>query len=329
MSSNSSPLQDSWQWCFDNLPNAGKTNSYYTVNLATSVVLALLAPMTVTGNAIILATIWKNSSLRTPSYVLLAGLAVTDFFTGLLSQPVYILNNWSDITGNRKINCITTAVAMGQGFYFSSLAGLVIMMTAVERWLHMNRRSLLTVRRVVILYIAASLLLIPMVVGISQSWLLRKAFFNKLMSCYVLGAALCVAFTAFAYFKVFQIIRHHQKQVQTNESAIDMRKFRKSLFTILFILAVFVLSYLPYLCWQFAVIILQNSGNSSMELVKDVCVVLVFLSSLLNPLLYYWRVKEIRDDVKSNLRKLFCPKNAVGSLSFPPLSASTTQTTRA
>jgi len=132
----------------------------YELIITVCVVTALLAPMAVAGNAFILAAIWRNPSLRTPSYVLLAGLAVTDFFTGLLSQPAYVLNNWSDITGNRKINCITTAVAIGQGFYFSSLAGLVIMMTAVERWLHMNRRSLLTVRRVVILYIAASLLLI-------------------------------------------------------------------------------------------------------------------------------------------------------------------------
>ena len=36
------------------------------------------------------------------------------------------------------------------------------------------------------------------------------------------------------------------------------------------------------------------------------CVVIVFLSSFLNPLLYYWRIKEIRDGVKSIMAKIIC-----------------------
>ena len=40
-----------------------------------------------------------------------------------------------------------------------------VTMIAVERWLHMSRRSLLTVRRVVILYIIFVVLLIVVVAG--------------------------------------------------------------------------------------------------------------------------------------------------------------------
>ena len=43
------------------------------------------------GNALILAAIWRNPSLRTPSYFLLAGLAFTYFCTGLLSQAFYVM----------------------------------------------------------------------------------------------------------------------------------------------------------------------------------------------------------------------------------------------
>ena len=308
MISNSSPLQHNWQ-CFDAFSNASKTSSHYTVILAISVFLGLLAPMTVIGNAFILAAIWKNSSLRTPSHVLLAGLAVTDFFTGLLTQPVYILNNWSEVTGNRKISYITAAAEISLGYYFSSLTGFVVTITAVERWLYMSRRSLLTVRRVVIFYITYALFLIPLVLGISTTWFLWPAVFIKLMYCYVSCAAFCIFVTAFAYFKVFQIIHHHQKQVQTNASAFDMRKYRKSICTILFILAIFVLSYLPFLCWQFAANILHNSESSYIESVKNVCMALMFSSSLINPLLYCWRIKEIRDSVRSIIRKIFCKQN--------------------
>jgi len=36
---------------------------------------------------------------------------------------------------------------------------------------------------------------------------------------------------------------------------------------------------------------------------------MMFSSSFLNPLLYYWRIKEIRDGVRSIARKLFCKQN--------------------
>ena len=63
----------------------------------------------------------------------------------------------------------------------------------------------------------------------------------------------CIIPTSTAYFKIFKIIRRHQQQVQANESsqnfgqpAIDILKYRKSVFSILYILGVFYPSYLPF-----------------------------------------------------------------------------------
>ena len=128
------------------------STAVYQVTVAVSVVTALLAPMAVAGNAFMLAAIWRNPSLRTPSYVLLAGLAVTDFCTGLLSQPFFVMFNLAAITGKEKMFCIGGIVTGSTGPYFSALTFAVVSMMAVERWLHMSRRSLLTVRRVLILY---------------------------------------------------------------------------------------------------------------------------------------------------------------------------------
>jgi len=87
MSFNSSLLPDSWYSSLITSNSSKRTSVYYQATLTTSVVISLLAPIAVAGNAFILATIWKTPRLRTPSYVLLAGLAFTDFFTELLSQP--------------------------------------------------------------------------------------------------------------------------------------------------------------------------------------------------------------------------------------------------
>ena len=63
----------------------------------------------------------------------------------------------------------------------------------------------------------------------------------------------CIIPTSTTYLKIFKIIRCHQQQVQANESsqnfgqpAIDILKYRKSVFSILYILGVSYLTYLPF-----------------------------------------------------------------------------------
>ena len=123
----------SGSWCsFLAFPNGSETSFYYKVTLTTCVVSSLLAPMAVVANALILAAIWNYPSLRTPSYVLLAGLAFTDFCAGLLTQPFYVAHKLAEITGGRKLVCIAGVIAQIAGYYFSSLTVIALTITAVE-----------------------------------------------------------------------------------------------------------------------------------------------------------------------------------------------------
>ena len=124
----------------------------YWATMATSVFACLLAPMTVTGNAFVLAAIWRNPALRTPSHVLLAGLAFTDFCTGLISLPVFAAFMSAHLR-ERSLRCTFNLISYCVGNFFAASTVGIITMAAAERWLCMSRRSLLTVRRVTILYI--------------------------------------------------------------------------------------------------------------------------------------------------------------------------------
>ena len=55
-----------------------------------SVLNALLIPICIAGNALVLAAVWRNPSLRIPSTILLCSLAVSDLFVGFLLLPVNI-----------------------------------------------------------------------------------------------------------------------------------------------------------------------------------------------------------------------------------------------
>ena len=295
-------------WCIAP-SNVSSSSVYYQATFVVSIVIAVLAPMTVAANGFILAAIWRNPSLRTPSYVLLAGLAFTDLFTGLITEPVFAVREIGYKNGFvRKKYCDAGLVADGIALYFSSLTAFVVTMTAVERWLHMSRRSLLTVRRVIILCITFAIFLIFVIAG---SWYTRyyhSKVIPLLSFVYFLLGGLNIFVTAFAYFKVFQIIRHHQNQVQTNESVISMEKYKRSIFTILYILAVFVLSYFPYLCVMLVFHASSNYGTTYLA-TRNVCITVVFSSSFFNPLLYFWRIKEVKNGVKSIIRKLICKQS--------------------
>ena len=333
MSFNSSRLPDSW-CSFLSFPNASKSQRSISVNyhviLTTCVSTSLLAPMAVAENALIMAAIWRNPSLRTPSYVLLAGLAFTDFCTGLLTQPFFVAFQLEKMFVSLFIHQIA-------GFYFSSLTVMAMTIIAVERWLHMSRRSFLTVRRVVIIYITSAVLLIVFVPWLVYSIIYNTEYIRVLVFILFSGAALCFVLTIFAYFKVFQIIRQHQSQVQTNQNAIDIQprpqayprvfvggatriglgtrlidiqKYKKSVFTILYILAIFLLSYIPFVCCLLVISIMDpHYRTESSSTAISACTAIVFSSSFVNPLLYYRRIKENRDSVRSIVRNVCCKGN--------------------
>ena len=84
-----SPTNGSFKDCFWYGTGKNHTSVYYAVALSASIIIAVLAPVAVVGNALIIAAIWKKPSLRTASYIFLCGLALTDFCTGLVAQPLH------------------------------------------------------------------------------------------------------------------------------------------------------------------------------------------------------------------------------------------------
>ena len=146
--------------------NGIETNQSYTfqaVVLSTSVIIIIFLPIAVAGNGLVLAVIWKDQSLRTPSYIILAGLALTDLCTGLINKPFYIALHFTclqNARGSNKSRMLYFGTTIC-GTFFTYLTLVLILLMSIERWLHMNRRLLLTGRRTCFIVAVVSLLLIP------------------------------------------------------------------------------------------------------------------------------------------------------------------------
>ena len=312
-----SPLQDHLKFCYSGGVVRNTSFTFNTVTFSTSVVLAVLSPVAVVGNILIMAVIWRNQTLRTPSYILLSGLAFTDFCTGFITQPLFVASRFICFQSSLESNApqlsflpYNIAFSAGCSSYLNALTLLLITLMSIERWLYMTRRSLLTVRRSCFIMATIMVLLIPMAVVRSTHILKRISDpISKTVSFVIL--LFCIITTSIAYFKVFKIIRRHRVQVTANESshnfgqpAINLAKYKKSVFTILYILALLFASVLPLLV--FVGLSLFSFNRFIRDLTFQIALTFSYLSSSLNPLMYLWRMTDIRSGVKKLINHLLC-----------------------
>ena len=299
------PKQSSFTSC-DSLDkhSDGNEPSCYKVILSCATIIAVLSPVAVMGNLVILAVIWKKTFVRTPFHILLSGLAFTDLCTGLIAQPLYVTASLMYIARKDSDSIIIDTIGVSISIYFIATTILLITLMSIERWLYMSRRSSVTSRRGCLTVIIILLIPIPSVVfrvlaHDSYSNSMRVAIIATMLACYLT--------TSFAYFKVYRIIRHHQQQVQANEAsqnyaqqAINLAKYKKSVTTMLFILALLSFCFMPFVVSS-AIIVSQQQPRIGTYSADGVSVILVFLSSALNPGLYLLRMNDIRHGVKQLL----------------------------
>ena len=115
----------------------------YKPNLSCAIIIAILLPVAVTGNSVILAVIWKKTFPRTPSILFLVDLAFTELcLTRLIAQPLCAAIGLAYIVSRDCDSIIkaidTTGVSIAIYFIARTTICLITPMS-VERWLYMSR----------------------------------------------------------------------------------------------------------------------------------------------------------------------------------------------
>ena len=310
MFSNASTQQQTFSlFCGSGANNWTNVSFYNALTFSTSLLIAVSSPVAVVGNALILAAICKKTFVRTPFHILLSGLAISDLCTGLIAQPFVAALNFiylkqpKKVCDNPKFLFAMLGIAYGSATYFITITILFITLISIERWLHMYRRSLVTAHRGCLTVTVVLILPIPLVVVRHLSDVKPETYRREVYITIMTLMLFCFVTTTFAYFKVYQIIRHHQLQVHENETAqnfgqpaIDIAKYKKSVVSILYILLLFSVCFLPFVVSSVMFLFLGES--SELGVAFSVSLVLLFLSSALNPGLYLWRMNDIRNGVK-------------------------------
>ena len=282
-------------------------------DLACSIIIVILSPLAVVGNTLTLAAIWKKTFQRTPFHILLTGLALTDLCTGLITQPLIaaslFLKVFNPTVATARPVLVSTISILGNACntYLLGITVLIITLMSVERWLHMSRRqSLVTSWRGYLTFAMLILLPIPVVAYRALDTMSGRdlRYFSVIAAVFILT---CFLITIIAYCNVFRIICQHQQQVQGNQSsqnfahpAINLSKYKKSVHSILYIIALFIFCFLPL---TISLAIHVHVGETSkLSVAFNVSLVCLFLSSSLNPFLYLLRMNDVRQGVKELLQ---------------------------
>lgn len=258
-------------------------------------------------NILVLIALYKNSSLHPPSKVMFCCLAITDLCVGLISQPLFAGELLLKMSELRHLCYNLSAFAEIVILAFSAVSLMTITEVSVDRLLALSLglryRQIVTPKRV-----SGILILI---VGFCFIGSLLKQFWNFIVAFRVLaiGVVVCLITSFYCYAKIFLRLRNHQAQVQGNNNEQftgvpqNIQRYRKTVSAALWVQSTLVACYLPYALLLFLPFFFPLS-ESAQILGRRYTTTIVFLNSSLNPFLYCWKIRGVRQAVKETFTQL-------------------------
>ncbi|XP_078375906.1 histamine H2 receptor-like [Oculina patagonica] len=259
------------------------------------VINSIACPLTVLLNALVVMAVKRRPRLQSNTKILLACLAATDVLTGLTVQPSFIL--WQ-IFELLRMDHFRWFKIHNSGFRVLSLCScLHLMLVTCERLLAikftMRYPYLVTARNIKVAVIAVWLYSISCV---AFKPVIRNI---AIILNFLFGFALisCILFIAVAYIILYRETIRHRKQIITQQlPQEEVKRFtreNKALKTTVFVVGAVGLCFLPMALTVLSYAFELNLGLSNSFAAPWIRTFGV-LNSLLNPLIYCWRQKEMR-----------------------------------
>ena len=268
-----------------------------------SAVNILLSITAILGNSLILVALHKESSLHPPSKLLYRCLATTDLLAGLLAHPL-VASLWISVVHEHWSICrFVLDASLVTSYVLSSVSLMTTMAISVDRLLALllglRYKQIVNLKRV---YIALALFWVVPIVDT-----LYFVFASPIPPC--LGRVIipsCLLISVASYIKIFRTLSRHQAQQQPSQpSALNMARYKKAVYSALWVQLVLVVCYVPNMTVEI-VISLSLKGLSNFMVIRGMTNVLVFFNSTLNPFLYCWKISEVRRAVKQTIRQAIC-----------------------
>ena len=269
------------------------------------------------GNALILIALHKVTFIYPPSKLLLRCLAVTDLLVGLISQPFYVIFL---VSLNTKMNTDhLRAIDHIDQFLFSLLpqvSVLVLAAISVDRllalFLGLRYRHTVTLRRVWLVVVC--FWSISALTSSAATFFDDKTIQGIASWAFYVLITISVVISAFSYAKIFFTLRRQQAQIhgnlqqrQTNEGGnqLNIARYKKTVDSIAWVQLALLICYFPFNLMGFLRLLGKLPSPTETSILWELFVTLLYLNSSLNPALYCWRIRDVRQEVKNIICKIF------------------------
>ena len=265
---------------------------------------SITCPFTVLLNVLVIMAVKTRPRLQSKANILLACLAVTDAATGLIVQPAFIL--WMIL----KLLGIDNQTRVVSEFIMSNLLRAMF----VSSSLHL---TLVTFERLVAIKFPLHCYDIvnnkKIKVAVTAFWVIgllsvvlkvapNLAVFSNALTGFAL--ILSIVFIAFSYIILYRETRRHEKMIKTQqlpqEEVERFAKESKALKTTVYVVGAVVMCFMPVVIILLVASFMMVSNSWSQSWLSNMRVFVPtvrtcgVLNSLLNPLIYCWRQREMR-----------------------------------
>ena len=252
------------------------------------------------GNTLVLTAIIRTPSIRSPSMIMLCSLAVSDLLVGFIAQPLFIADELI------KKNLVLYRESAMIGFSVCGVSLASITLISIDRFLavryHMRYATLVRQSRAI-----SIIVIIWLCTFVCSGFHIWNKFLHHLLSAIYI--AICLIISTFCYIRIYLTVRHHRSQIQAQQQAVQyryaanntsmMRLKRSAVNTFLFY--IFMIA-----CYFPAYVLLMIFGLGYIEWAAELAIAPteVFLNSSINPILYCWRLRELRIAVVKTVKRV-------------------------
>ena len=269
------------------------------INIASSITATL-------GNALILVALNKVSSLNPPSKLFLRCLAFSDLSVGLLVQPAAAVSLSTSLHHRWNICRVSQELWFFFTVFMTAFSFSTVIAIGVDRLLALllgiRYRKVVTIKR-------ARFLVVPFLLASTANYVIYyvNIFAFILFSAILWSSWLIVSI--YCYARIYLTLQNHiQAQITSQDdqsngiSPINLLRYKKTVSTALWIFAAMMICYVPF--GLVIGVVATTSLSDSFIIINFFGLTLVFFNSSLNPVLYCWKIREVRNAVKKILRNL-------------------------
>ena len=255
------------------------------------------------GNFVILSALYRVSSIYPPTKLFFRCLAATDLCVGLIVQPLYTTSIMSyAMEMNENVSYYTGKICATSSTILCGVSLLTTTVISVDRLLALllglRYRTYVTLRRA--RFVITCIWIMMATIAMIGLW--KADVFNKVTS---VMTVLSLITSMSSYGKIYLTLRKHQTQIQKDSThgqpyvvgfAVNIARYRKTVSSILWVQLALLACYAPY-----GIVAGMKINTLACYLVSSA---LVHFNSTLNPILYCWKIREVRKAVKDTIQQL-------------------------